>query len=99
MGQLSKEIILQEVTGCSNPVCFQFKCLRFPFGYKRVDGFSLMVSQLITPSKTEESLSFLSNDEILRNIALWSIENGLEGFYEDYSDQYTFRVKKDYDRH
>ncbi|SRR6266536_3611048 len=75
------------------PVECSFELLRFPFGFRRVSGEEYLITKLLRPSVTEEIMSYLPKDEIVKNIIDWSKENGFACCYNgDYSmnDSFTF---------
>lgn len=93
---ISKEALLAQVTSnllVDRPVECSFDLLRFAFGFKRVDGMDYMITKLFRPSTTEESMSYLSKQEIIQNVLDWAKENGFACCYNgNYSmnDSFTF---------
>lgn len=93
---ISKEVLLTQVTQnllVNRPVECSFDLLRFAFGFRRVPGEEFMIAKLLRPSVTEESMSYLPKQEIIKNIIDWAKENGFACCYNgnySMSDSFTF---------
>lgn len=88
---MTKEEILSELRN-RNVIAVDFHALRFTFGFKRVDGLALAFVKVIMPSKTEEDMSYMPENDIHNSIKLWCIEQKIFYQYNREQNQYLFSL-------
>jgi hypothetical protein len=97
---ITKDELLQRVRHSllfeKKPIECPYDLLRFPFGFKRVSGEAFLIAKLLRPSVTEEGMSYLPKNEIVKSVMDWAEVNGFACSYDDYSlgrDCFTFYSK------
>jgi len=84
------ELILYSGIKEGKPVEFKMEDLRFPFGFKRMDGLELSLRSLIF-NGNEEQLQTASEQEIHNNIENWCKENNRKCYYNIEANSYIFK--------
>ncbi len=89
-----REIFISLVLS-GRPLIILFDDLRFPFGFKRMEGTLLLALKEIKPSKSELELQMAPDYEIEREISKWCIEKGITYFLKyDIEKHYLFTHMK-----
>lgn len=72
------------------PFEIPFSMLKFPFGFKRIDGKDFMLQKLLIPNLTEEQACYSEPNEIKEKIELWCLEEKIFYRYDRHNDSYLF---------
>jgi hypothetical protein len=83
------ERIFESVIRFGKPIAFEFEDLRFAFGFKRMSGESILLTQLIS-NKSEMEIQLAPNYQIMQNIERWCKENGIQYHYDLMKNYYIF---------
>lgn len=90
---ISKEDLLSQISRAycvdNKPIACSFDMLKLTFGFNRVSGIAFMFNQVFF-KKTEEEMSLLPRDQIMKNIDDWCIEMGILYSYDSLTDSYLF---------
>lgn len=90
---MTKAEILAIIRNESNPVAFDYSDLRKTFGFVRMSGEDFLLLKIIRPSMTEESASYLPDNQIRSNIEIFAEANNLYSAYNYHTDRYIFETK------
>lgn len=93
MYRVTKDIILEELKIARRRgaiIRADLGDLKWTFGFKRVDGLEFQMRRILSPSITEEQMSFCPLGELHQNIENWCKENKVNYRFDINRSYYEF---------
>lgn len=96
---MTRQDVIKEIRATfdsGRDICYTIDQLKFPFGFKRMDGLSISLTKLMKPNVTEESLQTVPPMELMKIFETWCMDKGIRFHFDHGKNHYILTKGENY---